>query len=269
MSTFGHYFRVTTAGESRGKSLNRRRPGQSAITTPRNKKDRVTIHSGTEFGLGTPILLTVPNEDQRPKDYRNKSIDLYPRPSHANWTYLKKYGTISRVVAGAVAEKWLREIYGVEIIAFVTSVGNIKLFGDSDAMSADPTFLSLADTITRDKVDEFLPARCPDAEASKRMEARVAELRYQNDSTGGTVTYAPSGLGEPAFNKLEALIGHAMLSIPAVKGFEIGSSFLGAERNGSRDNDPFIPAPALDAAAHKTGIPRSRLHTKTNNLGGI
>lgn len=101
------------------------------------------------------------------------------------------------------------------------------------------------------------------------MEARVAELRDQNDSTGGTVTYAPSGLGEPAFNKLEALIGDAMLSIPAVKGFEIGSGFLGAEINGSRHNDPFIPAPALDAAAHKTGIPRSRLHTKTNNSGGI
>lgn len=168
------------------------------------------------------------------------------------------------MAAGAVAEKWLREI-----VAFVTSVGNIKLFGDTDAMTADPTFLSLADTITRDKVDEFLPVRCPDAEASKRMEARVAELRDQNDGTGGTVTYAPSGLGEPAFNKLEALIGHTMLSIPAVKGFEIGSGFLGAEINGSRHNDPFIPAPALDAAAHKTGIPRSRLHTKTNNLGGI
>ncbi|QLI67500.1 Chorismate synthase [Metarhizium brunneum] len=97
-------------------------------------------------------------------------------------------------------------MYGVEIVAFVTSVGNIKLFGDTDAMSADPTFLSLADTITHDK----------------RMEVRVAGLRDQNDSTGGTVTYAPSGLGEPAFNKLEALIGHAMLSIPAVKGFEIG-----------------------------------------------
>ncbi|KAG8414054.1 bifunctional chorismate synthase/riboflavin reductase [NAD(P)H] aro2 [Metarhizium acridum] len=156
-------------------------------------------------------------------------------------------------------------MYGVEIVAFATSVGNIKLFGDTVAMSADPAFLSLADTITRDKVDEFLPVRCPDAEASKRMEARVAELRDQYDSTGGTVMCiirnAPSGLGEPAFDKLEALIGHAMLSIPAVKGFEIGSGFLGAGMNGSRHNDPFVPAPVLDAAAHKTGIPRSRLHT--------
>lgn len=173
------------------------------------------------------------------------------------------------MAAGAAAQKLLRDMYGVETVAFVTSVGNIKLFGDTDAMSADPTFPSLANTITRDKVDECLPVRCPDAEALKRMEARVAELRDQNDSTGGTVTYTPSGLGEPAFNKLEALIGHAMLSIPAVKGFEIGSGFLGAEINGSRHNDPFSPAPALDTAAHKTDIPRSRLHTKTNNSGGI
>ncbi|KAG6026388.1 bifunctional chorismate synthase/riboflavin reductase [NAD(P)H] aro2 [Claviceps citrina] len=311
MSTFGHYFRVTTAGESHGKSvsciidncppglelaeddiqpqLNRRRPGQSAITTPRNEKDRVTIHSGTEFGktLGTPILLTVPNEDQRPKDYGDKTMDIYPRPSHADWTYLEKYGikassgggrssareTIARVAAGAVAEKWLRDTYGVEIVAFVTSVGQIKLFGDADAMSADPAFLSLADTVTRDQVDQFLPVRCPDATANKRMEERIAELRDQHDSTGGTVTCvirnAPSGLGEPAFDKLEAMLGHAMLSIPAVKGFEIGSGFLGAEMNGSRHNDAFIPAPELDAAAAKHGIPRSRLHTKTNNSGGI
>ncbi|KAH0598193.1 hypothetical protein MHUMG1_03487 [Metarhizium humberi] len=192
MSTFGHYFRVTTAGESHGKSvsciidncplglalveddiqpqLNRRRPGQSAIATPRNERNRVIIHSSTEL-----------------------SQHNHPRQGR----------------------------------------------------------------------------RVPDAEASKRMEARVAEPRDQNDSTGGTVTYAPSGLGEPAFNKLEALIGHAMLSIPAVKGFEIGSGFLGAKINGSRHNDPFIPAPALGGAAHKTGMPRSRLHAKTNNLGGI
>ncbi|CCE32594.1 bifunctional chorismate synthase/riboflavin reductase [NAD(P)H] aro2 [Claviceps purpurea] len=311
MSTFGHYFRVTTAGESHGKSvsciidncppglelsendiqpqLNRRRPGQSAITTPRNEKDKVTIHSGTEFGrtLGTPILLTVPNEDQRPKDYGDKTIDLYPRPSHADWTYLEKYAikassgggrssareTIARVAAGAVAEKWLKDTYGVEIIAFVTSVGRIKLFSDTDAMSADPAFLSLADSVTRAQVDEFLPVRCPDAAANKRMEDHIAELRDQHDSTGGTVTCvirnAPSGLGEPAFDKMEALLGHAMMSIPAVKGFEIGSGFLGAEMNGSTHNDAFIAAPVLDAAAEKFGIPRSRLHTKTNHSGGI
>ncbi|CAM1510575.1 Fc.00g009100.m01.CDS01 [Cosmosporella sp. VM-42] len=311
MSTFGHYFRVTTAGESHGKSvsciidncppnlalvesdiqpqLNRRRPGQSSITTPRNEKDRVTIHSGVENGrtLGTPILLTVPNEDQRPKDYGNKTIDLYPRPSHADWTYLEKYGvkassgggrssareTIARVAAGAVAEKWLKETYGVEIVAFVSSVGKIKLFDDTEAMSADPAFLSLAETLTKAKVDEFLPVRCPNEETGRRMEDKIAELRDAHDSTGGTVTCvirnAPSGLGEPCFDKLEALLAHAMLSIPAVKGFEIGSGFLGAEMNGSKHNDPFVPTPSLDAAAAKTGIPRSKLQTKTNNSGGI
>ncbi|KAL4727216.1 bifunctional chorismate synthase/riboflavin reductase [NAD(P)H] aro2 [Fusarium chlamydosporum] len=311
MSSFGHFFRVTTAGESHGKSvsciidncppnlglteadiqpqLNRRRPGQSAITTPRNEKDRVTIHSGTEDGvtLGTPILLTVPNEDQRPKDYGNKTIDLYPRPSHADWTYLEKYGTkassgggrssaretIARVAAGAVAEKWLKEAYGVEIVAFVTSVGNIKLFGDTDAMSADPAFLSLAERITRQEVDENLPVRCPDDAAGRAMEARIAELRDAHDSTGGTVTCvirnAPSGLGEPCFDKLQATLAHAMMSIPAVKAFELGSGFQGAEMTGSKHNDPFVPAPALDAASEKTGIPRSKLQTKTNHSGGI
>lgn len=305
--TFSHY----SAGESHGKSvsciidncppnlslveadiqpqLNRRRPGQSSITTPRNEKDRVTIHSGTEDGitLGTPILLTVPNEDQRPKDYGSQTIDLYPRPSHADWTYLEKYGvkassgggrssareTIARVAAGAVAEKWLKETYNIDIVAFVTSVGPIKLFGDTDAMSADPAFLSLADTITRAKVDEYLPVRCPDDDANRRMEDLISELKDQNDSTGGTVTCVirnvPSGVGEPCFDKLEATLAHAIMSIPAVKGFEIGSGFLGAEMKGSSHNDPFIPAPALDAAAERTGIPRSKLNTKTNHSAGI
>ncbi|OAQ79690.1 chorismate synthase [Purpureocillium lilacinum] len=312
MSTFGHHFRVTTAGESHGKSvsciidncppnlplteediqpqLNRRRPGQSSITTPRNEKDRVTIHSGTEFGrtLGTPILLTVPNEDQRPRDYGDATVDVFPRPSHADWTYLEKYGvkassgggrssareTIARVAAGAVADKWLRAAYGVEIVAFVTSVGGIKLFEDNgESMSADPAFLSLAEGITREQVDGFLPVRCPHEETSRRMEERIAELRDAHDSTGGTVTCvirnAPSGLGEPCFDKLEAVLAHAMMSIPAVKGFEIGSGFRGAEMTGSRHNDPFVAAPAVPAAEAKMGIPRSRLQTKTNNSGGI
>jgi chorismate synthase len=280
--------------------LDRRRPGQSAITTPRDEKDRVTIHSGTENGrtLGTPILLTVPNEDQRPKDYGSKTIDLYPRPSHADWTYLEKYGikassgggrssareTIARVAAGAVAEKWLRETYGVEIVAFVSSVGSINLFDetpgadpdDLSSLAANPAFLDLVNSLTRARVDEFLPVRCPDADATKRMEARVAELRDQHDSTGGTVTCvirgAPAGLGEPAFDKLEALLAHAMLSIPAVKGFEVGSGFRGAEMRGSRHNDPFVAAPEPDpstAAAASFGIPPSKLHTKTNHSGGI
>lgn len=237
--------------------------------------------------LGTPILLTVPNEDQRPKDYGDQTIDLFPRPSHADWTYLEKYGikassgggrssareTIARVAAGAVAEKWLKEAYGIDIVAFVTSVGNIKLFDDADGMSSDPTFLSLAETITKAKVDEFLPVRCPDEDAGRRMEDRIAELRDKHDSTGGSVTcvirHSPVGLGEPCFDKLEATLAHAMMSIPAVKGFEIGSGFHGAEMLGSVHNDPFVATPALDAAAEKTGIPRSRLQTKTNHSGGI
>ncbi|KAL5089355.1 bifunctional chorismate synthase/riboflavin reductase [NAD(P)H] aro2 [Trichoderma cf. simile WF8] len=321
MSTFGHYFRVTTAGESHGKTvsciiencppglslvesdiqpqLNRRRPGQSAISTPRDEKDRVTIGSGTEFGrtLGTPILLTVPNEDQRPHDYGSKTIDLYPRPSHADWTYLEKYGikassgggrssareTIARVAAGAVAEKWLREAYGVEIVAFVSSVGNIKLFEDRpttdsddiDSLSSNPKFLELVDSLTREKVDEYLPVRCPDTAVAKRMEDKIAELRDQHDSTGGTVTCiirgCPSGLGEPCFDKLEALLAHAIMSIPATKGFEIGSGFRGAEMRGSRHNDPFVSAAAADDATPSAGagIPPSRLQTKTNHSGGI
>ncbi|KJZ74431.1 Chorismate synthase [Hirsutella minnesotensis 3608] len=324
MSSFGNIFRVTTAGESHGKSvscivencppglalteadiqpqLNRRRPGQSAITTPRDEKDLVTIHSGTEAGrtLGTPILLTVPNEDQRPRDYGDRTIDLYPRPSHADWTYLEKYGvkassgggrssareTIARVAAGAVADKWLREAYGIDIVAFVSSVGAIHLSpepanaaDDADAataLSADPAFLTLVQSITRDRVDEFLPVRCPDADAARRMEQRIADLRDRHDSTGGTVTCvirnAPPGLGEPCFDKLEAVLAHAMLSIPAVKGFEIGSGFHGAEMTGSRHNDPFVAAGSdadADAAAARAGIPRSRLVTRTNNSGGI
>ncbi|KAF4505928.1 hypothetical protein G6O67_007826 [Ophiocordyceps sinensis] len=320
MSTFGHFFRVTTAGESHGKSvsciiencppglllaesdiqpqLNRRRPGQSAITTPRDEKDLVTIHSGVEAGrtLGTPLLLTVPNEDQRPRDYGDDTMDLYPRPSHADWTYLEKYGvkatsgggrssareTISRVAAGAVADKWLREAYGIEIVAFVSSVGAIKLFPDEDAgegraLAGDPAFLELAQSITRQRVDDFLPVRCPDADASRRMEQRIAELRDRHDSTGGTVTCvvrnAPPGLGEPCFDKLEAVLGHAMLSIPAVKGFEVGSGFRGAEMTGSRHNDAFVAAVHDDQHAASpssaAGIPRSRLVTRTNNSGGI
>ena len=162
--------------------------------------------------LGSQIghtLLTVPNEDQRPDDYGSKTIDLYPRPSHADWTYLEKYGTkassgggrssaretIARVAADAVAEKWLRD-YGVEIVAFVSSVSNIKLFEDKlttdsddiDSLSSNPKFLELINSLTREKVDMFLPVRCPDATIAKRMEDKITELRDQHDSTGGTIT---------------------------------------------------------------------------------
>ncbi|TAQ85920.1 hypothetical protein B7494_g5757 [Chlorociboria aeruginascens] len=275
--------------------MTRRRPGQSALTTPRDEKDRVEIQSGTEFGitLGTPIGMVVRNEDQRPKDYGNSTMDLYPRPSHADWTYLEKYGvkassgggrssareTIGRVAAGAVAEKYLRLAHGIEITAFVSSVGNIHMYPPTPeypTASTNPSFLSLIQTITRERVDEFVPVRCPDPKVSDAMANLIAEFRDQKDSIGGTVTCVirnvPSGLGEPAFSKMEAMLAHAMLSIPACKAFEVGSGFSGCEVPGSIHNDPFILAtdvPPMESGAWKNGIPRPKLTTKTNNSGGI
>ncbi|KAJ4413807.1 bifunctional chorismate synthase/riboflavin reductase [NAD(P)H] aro2 [Gnomoniopsis sp. IMI 355080] len=318
MSTFGEYFRVTTYGESHCRSvgcivdgcppgmalteadiqpqMTRRRPGQSAITTPRNEKDRVQIQSGTEFGvtLGTPIGMLVLNEDQRPKDYGNSTMDLYPRPSHADWTYLEKYGvkassgggrssareTIGRVAAGAIAEKYLKLAYGVEITAFVSSVGSVHLFPptpEHPSPSTNPDFLKLLQTIDRKTVDEFLPVRCPDDAVSRKMEEYIADFRDRADSIGGTVTCviknAPSGLGEPCFDKIEAMLAHAMLSIPATKGFEVGSGFGGCEVPGSIHNDPFIPAETAqsmeETGADRAGLPRPKLTTKTNFSGGI
>ena len=317
MSTFGQYFRVSTYGESHGKSvgcivdgcppglrlaeddiqpqMTRRRPGQSALTTPRDEKDRVEIQSGTELGvtLGTPIGLRVLNEDQRPKDYGGggKNIDNFPRPSHADWTYLEKYGvkassgggrssareTIGRVAAGAIADKYLRVAYGVEIVAFTNSVGWEHLFPPTEShptSSTNPAFLELLDKITRDEVDSFLPVRCPNKDASKRMEDLIASFRDKQDSIGGTVTCvirnSPSGIGEPCFDKLEAMLAHAMLSIPATKGFEIGSGFGGCSVPGSTHNDAFIKAaPAPAGSAEPLGRSRPRLSTKTNNSGGI
>ncbi|CAG8744741.1 3276_t:CDS:2, partial [Acaulospora morrowiae] len=268
MSTFGTIFRVTTYGESHGKSvgcivdncppglplvesdiqtqLSRRRPGQSDLTTPRDEKDLVTIQSGTEFGvtLGTPIGLSVPNKDQRPHDY--SETDLYPRPSHADWTYLQKYGvkassgggrssareTIGRVAAGAIAEKYLKLAHGIEIVAFVSSVSNVAMpFIQAEDESAFPqSFWDLLNVITREEVDKDI-VRCPDQEISEEMRKRILEAKAANDSVGGTITCVirnvPPGLGEPCFDKLEAKLAHAMLSIPATKGFEIGSGFKG------------------------------------------
>ncbi|KAJ2713038.1 bifunctional chorismate synthase/riboflavin reductase [NAD(P)H] aro2 [Coemansia spiralis] len=290
MSTFGSAFRVTTYGESHCKSvgciidgvppglalsesdiqvqLTRRRPGQSNLTTPRNEKDSVAIQSGCEFGytLGTPICLTVQNQDQRPHDY--SETDFYPRPSHADWTYLQKYGvkassgggrssareTIGRVAAGAVAEKYLAEVHGIEIVAFVSGVGPIEMAGDG------PAFHELLATISRDTVDQTL-VRCPDPAVSAQMEAEIVACSQEKNSTGGTVTCVvrnvPAGLGEPCFDKLEAKLAHAMLSIPATKGFEIGSGFRGTQLRGSEHNDPFV----ADG--------RGGLRTTSNHSGGV
>ncbi|KAH0556732.1 bifunctional chorismate synthase/riboflavin reductase [NAD(P)H] aro2 [Trichoglossum hirsutum] len=272
--------------------LSRRRPGQSALTTPRNEKDRVQIQSGTEFGvtLGTPIALIVRNEDQRPKDYSGGSMDRIPRPSHADWTYLEKYGvkassgggrssareTIGRVAAGAIAEKYLFLAHGVTITAFVSSVGSIHLFPPTSAhptASTNPAFLSLLETIDRPTVDSFAPVRCPDVDAAERMAEAIAAYRDRKDSIGGTVTCViknvPTGLGEPAFDKLEAMLAHAMLSIPATKGFEVGSGFGGCEIPGSVHNDPFVQNPSFSATGLPSSQQRPRLTTKTNNSGGI
>jgi chorismate synthase len=182
-----------------------------------------------------------------------------------------------RVAAGAIAEKYLREAYGVEIVAFTASIGNEFLFPPSPThptCSTNPEYLKLIDAITREKVDQFLPVRCPDEGVTKRMEQLVADYKDKEDSIGGTVTCVirncPTGLGEPCFDKLEATLAHAMLSIPATKGFEIGSGFGGCQTPGSIHNDAFIKAPAIPAGAtDRPGVPRPRLTTKTNNSGGV
>jgi len=283
-STFGTLFRVTTFGESHGKSvgaildgcpanlplteadiqpqLDRRRPGQSALTTPRDEADTVTILSGTENGitLGTPIGLSVNNRDQRPNDY-GEMTDV-PRPSHADYTYLMKYGvkassgggrssareTIGRVATGAIAEKWLKARFGdVSIVAYVSSVGAIE----APVMAAEG--------LTRELVDAT-PVRCPDPETAQKMISAIEEARDAKNSLGGTVTCIcrglPAGLGEPVFDKLEAKLAQAMLSLPAVKGFEIGSGFAGTLMRGSEHNDAFVQK-------------GDRLGTATNYSGGI
>lgn len=241
--------------------LTRRRPGQSSVNTPRDEADTVTILSGVENGrtLGTPIGLFVPNKDQRPHDYGEMA--QIPRPSHADFTYQSKYGirassgggrssareTIGRVAAGAIAEKWLREQYGVEIVSWVSSCGDIG--------SDEPEL----DTISRDIVDGNI-IRCPDQAAAEKMIARAVELKEAGDSVGGTLTCVarnvPVGLGEPVFEKLEASLAQAMLSIPATKGFEIGSGFAGTHMTGSQHNDMFVQK-------------GDRLGTVTNRSGGI
>ena len=276
--------------------MTRRRPGQSALTTPRDEKDRVEIQSGTEFGitLGTPIGLRVMNENQRKQDYGNNTMDKFPRPSHADFTYQEKYGvrassgggrssareTIGRVAAGAIAEKYLKVAYGIEIVAFVTSVGAEHLFPatpEHPTAATNPVYLDMLKKITRDEVDTFLPLRCPNTEAAERMSQVIIKHKEADDSIGGTVTCVvrnvPVGWGEPCFDKLEATLAHAMLSIPATKGFEIGSGFGGCEVPGSIHNDPFIAATPV--APSQSGVndlragDKPKLETKTNNSGGI
>ena len=226
--------------------------------------------------LGTPIGMLVPNLDQRPHDY--SETDLYPRPSHADWTYLQKYGvkassgggrssareTIGRVAAGAIAEKYLREAFGVEIVAFVSSVGKVRMplipVHDDEQSVISPEYLQLLQTIDHKTVDSHL-TRCPHRPTADEMVKRIEQAKEAQDSIGGTVTCVirncPAGLGEPCFDKLEAKLAHAMLSIPATKGFEIGSGFKSAETPASVHNDPYVLKPD------------GKFGTITNNSGGV
>jgi len=282
-SSFGKVFRITTFGESHGGAvgvvvdgcpprlaldtdavqadLDRRRPGQSRLTTPRQEDDRVEIVSGLFEGrtLGSPIAMLVRNQDARPGAYEEMR-DLY-RPSHADYTTEAKYGlrawhgggrssareTIGRVAGGAIARKLLREVAGIEIVAWVQRIQDVDAKVDLETVSVE-------------QVDESL-ARCPDPEASERMIERIDAVRREGDSVGGVVECVarsvPPGLGEPIFEKLDADLASAMLSLPAAKGFEVGSGFGGVALTGSEHNDPFVPGDA------------GRPTTPSNRSGGI
>ena len=281
-NTFGHMFRITTWGESHGdaigvavdgcpprlpldvediqKELDRRRPGQSEISTQRREGDRAEILSGVFEGetLGTPILIGVWNSDARSKDYDH--MRRVYRPSHADYSYDAKYGirnwkgggrasareTIGRVAAGAIAKKILAREFGAEIVGYVKQVW--QLYAD-----IDPS------TVTQEDVESNI-VRCPDQDMAVQMIERIKEARKDGDSLGGVVECVargvPVGLGEPVFDKLEADLAKSVLSMPACKGFEVGSGFGGTTLTGSQHNDPF----------YSDG---GRIRTRTNNSGGI
>jgi chorismate synthase len=282
-SVFGTLFRISTFGESHGggvgvvvdgcpprlevsvaeiqRDLDRRRPGQSKLVTPRNEADQVEILSGMFEGktTGTPIAMLVRNQDARSSSYEDFK-DVY-RPSHADFTYEAKYGirawqgggrasareTIGRVAAGAIARKLLSQLAGIEVLGWVQSVQDIEAQIDIERVT-------LADV-------EQNPVRCPDQAIAALMAERIDAARRDQDSLGGVVQCVarnvPAGLGAPVFDRLEADLGKAMLSLPASKGFEIGSGFAGTRMSGSTHNDPFVPGPK--------GMPR----TVTNHSGGV
>lgn len=282
MNTFGNIFRLTSFGESHGTAiggvidgcpagievdldfiqheLDRRRPGQSAITTQRNESDKVEILSGVFEGktTGTPIGFFIKNADHRSNDYNN--IKEVFRPSHADYTYNLKYGirdyrgggrssareTIARCVAGAFAKLVLKRI-GIDITAYTSQVGEIKLerpYGELDFGKI-----------------ELSPVRCPDLEIAERMIALIKEVKAAGDTVGGVVSCVckgvPAGLGEPVFGKLHAVLGAAMLGINAVKGFEYGLGFEGVGKRGSEVND--VPYVGEDG----------KISFRTNYSGGI
>ena len=281
-NTFGHLFRITTWGESHGggvgvvvdgcpprlklaeadiqPDLDRRRPGQSKIVTPRKESDTVQILSGISDGqtLGTPICLWVKNEDARSEAY-SEMKDKF-RPSHADYTYFAKYGirawqgggrssareTIGRVAAGAIAKKILREQFGVEVLSYVKQVQ--RIIGEVNP-----------ETVKLPEVEANI-VRCPDAKAAEKMIRLIEKMRREGNTVGGLVEGVargvPAGWGEPVFDKLEADLAKAMLSLPASKGFEVGSGFGGILLTGREHNDP------IRAKAGK-------VFTTTNRSGGI
>jgi len=300
-NTFGNLFTLTTFGESHGpgvggvidgmpagieidmdfiqSELNRRRPGQSHITTSRNEADKVELLSGVFEGktTGCPIGFLVRNENQHSQDYENMR-QLF-RPSHADYTYYNKYGTrdhrgggrssaritISRVVGGAMAKLVLRQL-GISIQAYTSQVGSIEL--DRDYRKYD---LSLS---------EQNAVRCPDQQKAREMEELIARIKAEGDTIGGVITCVvkgcPVGLGEPEFDKLHSMLGAAMLSINAVKGFEYGEGFAGVTQRGSEQNDVFVcrndiatngtkaATDGKETATNGTGVT-----TATNHSGGI
>jgi chorismate synthase len=232
------------------------------------------------FTLGTPICLIVNNQDQRPNDY--STMNLFPRPSHADFTYVEKYNvkassgggrssareTIGRVAASAVAELYMKLAHGIEIVAFVASVGNVDMsphrvwkddMDKSKFLDEYKTWWKLLKTVSREDVDQN-EVRCPVPDMADKMRERIVKARDSHDSIGGTVVCVvrniPTGLGEPCFDKLEAKLAHAMLSIPATKGFEIGSGFAGTDIPGHIHNDPFV-------------LKDGKLGTATNFSGGV
>ena len=264
-NTFGHLFRITTYGESHGGGvgvvidgcppqleiseeeiqveLDRRKPGQSRITTPRKESDTCEIMSGVFEGktTGTPISILVRNKDARSQDYSEMASKY--RPSHADATYDAKYGirnyqgggrssareTIGRVAAGAIAKKILKQVAGVEIVAYVKRIKDIEA-------QVNP------DTVTLEAVESNI-VRCPNAECAETMIDRIDLARSDKDSLGGVVEcvarHVPKGLGDPVFDKLEADLAKGVMSLPATKGFEIGSGFAGTTMTGSEHNDEF------------------------------
>jgi chorismate synthase len=282
-SQLGQIFRIATWGESHGggvgvvidgcpprvelseadiqRDLDRRRPGQSEIVTPRDEKDECRILSGVFGGrtLGTPICVAVMNQDARPEAYRE--METMYRPSHADYTYQAKYGirnwqgggrasareTIGRVAAGAVAKKAISQFApALEIVAYVKSIHELTATVDPEA-------------VTLDQVESNI-VRCPDAAMAERMIELIKQVRSDGDSVGGVIECAvrgvPPGLGEPVFDKLEADLAKAMMSLPATKGFEIGSGFGGTTMRGSDHNDVFY-------------MEEGRVRTETNRSGGI